>query len=57
VLNAVRQTGGAIGVAVLGAIGGGGASIEGMRLAMLLSGGALLLGLVAAIVWIRQPGQ
>jgi DHA2 family methylenomycin A resistance protein-like MFS transporter len=57
VLNAVRQTGGAIGVAVLGAIGGGGASIEGMRLAMLLSGAALVLGLVAAIVWIRPPGQ
>jgi DHA2 family methylenomycin A resistance protein-like MFS transporter len=54
VLNALRQTGGAIGVAVLGAIGGGGASIDGVRLAMGLSAGALALGLVAAVVWIRS---
>lgn len=55
VLNSLRQTGGAIGVAVLGAVGGGGASAGGMRLAMELSGGAMLLGLVAAAIWVRKP--
>ncbi|MGK9234570.1 MFS transporter [Inquilinus limosus] len=55
VLNSVRQTGGAIGVAVLGAVGGGGGSVDGMRLAMGLGGGAILLGLLAAVIWIRKP--
>ncbi|TSD84295.1 MFS transporter [Mycobacterium sp. KBS0706] len=55
VLNSLRQTGGAIGVAVLGAIGGGGMSVEGMRLAMGLSGGVLVLALLAAVVWVRKP--
>ena len=55
VLNSLRQTGGAIGVAVLGAIGGGGMSVEGMRLAMGLSGGVLILALLAAVVWVRKP--
>jgi DHA2 family methylenomycin A resistance protein-like MFS transporter len=55
VLNSLRQTGGALGVAVLGAIGGGGMSVEGMRLAMGLSGGVLVLALLAAVVWVRKP--
>jgi len=55
VLNALRQTGGAVGVAVLGAVGGGGISIDGMRLAMELGGGGLILALLAAIVWVRKP--
>jgi DHA2 family methylenomycin A resistance protein-like MFS transporter len=55
VLNSLRQTGGAIGVAVLGAIGGGGMSVEGMRLAMGLSGGVLIFALLAAVVWVRKP--
>ncbi|MGL4966007.1 MAG: MFS transporter [Inquilinus sp.] len=55
VLNSLRQTGGAIGVAVLGAIGGGGMSVEGMRLAMGLSGGVLVFALLAAVVWVRKP--
>lgn len=56
VYNALRQTGGAIGVAVLGAVGGGGGSIEGMRMAMLLGGAALLAGLLAALAWVRKAG-
>jgi MFS transporter, DHA2 family, methylenomycin A resistance protein len=55
VLNSLRQTGGALGVAVLGAIGGGGLSVEGMRLAMGLSGGVLVFALLAAVVWVRKP--
>ncbi|WP_342242054.1 MFS transporter [Inquilinus sp. OTU3971] len=55
VLNSLRQTGGALGVAVLGAIGGGGMSVEGMRLAMALSGGVLILALMAAVVLVRKP--
>ena len=57
VLNSLRQTGGAIGVAVLGAVGGGGASVEGMRLAMGLGGGAMLLGLLAAMICVRKPSS
>lgn len=55
VLNSLRQTGGAIGVAVLGAIGGGGMSVDGMRLAMGLSGGVLVFALLAAVIWVRKP--
>lgn len=55
VLNSLRQTGGALGVAVLGAIGGGGMSVEGMRLAMGLSGGVLVFALLAAVIWVRKP--
>jgi DHA2 family methylenomycin A resistance protein-like MFS transporter len=57
VLNSLRQTGGALGVAVLGAIGGGGLSVEGMRLAMGLSGGVLIFALLAAMVWVRKPSS
>jgi DHA2 family methylenomycin A resistance protein-like MFS transporter len=57
VLNSLRQTGGALGVAVLGAIGGGGLSVEGMRLAMALSGGVLVFALLAAVVWVRKPSS
>ncbi|MGO1080521.1 MFS transporter [Inquilinus sp. CA228] len=53
VLNAVRQTGGAVGVAMLGVISGGGDSIAGMRLAMLLNTGLLVIGLVVAVACIR----
>ncbi|WP_225767128.1 MFS transporter [Inquilinus sp. Marseille-Q2685] len=55
VLNSLRQTGGALGVAVLGAIGGGGMSVEGMRLAIGLGGGVLILALLAAVIWVRKP--
>ncbi|MFE0758426.1 MFS transporter [Inquilinus sp. NPDC058860] len=55
VLNSLRQTGGALGVAVLGAVGGGGMSVEGMRLAMGLSGGVLIFALLAAVIWVRKP--
>ncbi len=43
VLNASRQAGGAIGVALLGTLVGGGAFIPGLRAAMLTAGGAFLL--------------
>jgi DHA2 family methylenomycin A resistance protein-like MFS transporter len=55
VLNAVRQTGGAVGVAMLGAISGGGDSTAGMRTAMLLCAGLLATGLVAGLLCIRTP--
>ncbi|WP_395677817.1 MFS transporter [Inquilinus sp.] len=57
VLNSLRQTGGALGVAVLGAIGGGGLSVEGMKLAMGLSGGVLVFALLAAVIWVRKPSS
>ncbi|WP_395677815.1 MFS transporter [Inquilinus sp.] len=56
VLNALRQTGGAVGVAMLGTISGGGASGEGMRLAMALCAILLVAGLVAGVLCIRGGG-
>lgn len=57
VLNAVRQAGGAVGVAVFGIIGAGGASVGGIRQAMLIAAALFLLAFVAALVWIRPRGQ
>jgi DHA2 family methylenomycin A resistance protein-like MFS transporter len=55
VLNAVRQTGGAVGVAMLGAISGGGDSTAGMRVAMLLCAGLLALAMIVGLLGIRPP--
>ncbi|MBA8879135.1 MFS transporter [Phyllobacterium myrsinacearum] len=53
VLNALRQTGGAIGVAVFGVLGAGAASIDGMRQAMLVAAVATLLAMFVALLCIR----
>jgi len=58
VLNASRQAGGAIGVALLGAFVGGGAFIPGLRAAMLVAGGAFFLAAaVAALTVERRVGS
>jgi MFS transporter, DHA2 family, methylenomycin A resistance protein len=56
VLNASRQAGGAIGVALLGTLVGSGAFIPGLRAAMVTAGGAFLLaaGVVAVATSRRQ---
>jgi MFS transporter, DHA2 family, methylenomycin A resistance protein len=58
VLNASRQAGGAIGVALLGALVGSGAFIPGLRAAMLVAGGAFFLAAaVAALTVERRVGS
>jgi DHA2 family methylenomycin A resistance protein-like MFS transporter len=52
VLNALRQTGGAIGVGILGVIGSGGTSATGMRTAAFLACGLHALAIVAAVAFI-----
>lgn len=56
VLNASRQAGGAIGVALLGALVGSGAFIPGLRAAMLVAGAAFFLAAgVATLTVERSP--
>ena len=50
VLNASRQAGGAIGVALLGTLIAGGAFVPGLHVAMAVSGGAFLLGAVVTLL-------
>ncbi|HEX6460040.1 MAG TPA: MFS transporter [Thermoleophilaceae bacterium] len=58
VLNAGRQAGGAIGVALLGTLVGSGAFIPGLRTAMLVAGGAFLVAAaVAALTVERRVGS
>jgi DHA2 family methylenomycin A resistance protein-like MFS transporter len=56
VLNASRQAGGAIGVALLGALVGGSSFVPGLRVAMLVAGAAFFLAaVVTALTVERQP--
>jgi DHA2 family methylenomycin A resistance protein-like MFS transporter len=58
VLNASRQAGGAIGVALLGTLVGSGAFIPGLRAAMLVAGAAFFLAAaVAALTVERRVGS
>ena len=53
-LNVSRQVGGVIGVAILGALVGNQQTfLSGLHLAFVIAGGVLLLGLVAAWVFVR----
>ncbi|AEW96943.1 MULTISPECIES: MFS transporter [Streptomycetaceae] len=56
VLNAARQTGGAVGVALFGAFIGGGRFLPGMRLSLLTGGVALLCTGTAVAVLLRGDG-
>jgi DHA2 family methylenomycin A resistance protein-like MFS transporter len=58
VLNTARQVGGAMGVAIFGALVSSGSSLEvlsGIRGAMLVSGGLLLLAALLAFACVRRP--
>ena len=58
VLNASRQAGGAVGVALLGTLVGSGAFIPGLRTAMLVAGGAFFVAAaVAALTVERRVGS
>jgi MFS transporter, DHA2 family, methylenomycin A resistance protein len=54
VLNASRQAGGAIGVALLGAFVGGGAFIPGLRTAMLVAGAAFFVAAAVAALTVER---
>ena len=54
VLNASRQAGGAIGVALLGTLIAGGAFVPGLHVAMAVSGGAFLLGAVVTLLAVER---
>jgi DHA2 family methylenomycin A resistance protein-like MFS transporter len=54
VLNAARQAGGAIGVAVLGALIAGHAFVSGLHVAMAVSAGSFLVGALVTFIWVRH---
>ncbi|MEW9306643.1 MFS transporter [Labrys neptuniae] len=54
VLNALRQTGGAVGVAVFGVIGAGGSSLSGMSTAMWVAAFGLLIALLLGALCIKR---
>jgi DHA2 family methylenomycin A resistance protein-like MFS transporter len=55
ILNAGRQTGGAIGVAVFGSLVGGAHSfVDGMRLSLLVAAAALAVGFLITLVALRE---
>jgi DHA2 family methylenomycin A resistance protein-like MFS transporter len=55
VLNAMRQTGGAIGVAVLGSLVASGAFVQGMHRALLISVATYLVSLALTLACLRDP--
>jgi MFS transporter, DHA2 family, methylenomycin A resistance protein len=55
VLNASRQAGGAIGVALLGTLVGSGAFVPGLRAAMLVAGGAFFVAAGVVAVAVERP--
>ncbi len=55
VLNAGRQVGSVLGVAILGALIDKQQSfVEGMHLALCIAGGAFLLGFILSFVWVKM---
>jgi MFS transporter, DHA2 family, methylenomycin A resistance protein len=54
VLNASRQAGGAIGVALLGTLIAGRSFVPGLHGAMAVSAGSFLLGAVVAAIWVER---
>jgi DHA2 family methylenomycin A resistance protein-like MFS transporter len=57
VLNASRQTGGAIGVALLGTLLAGSGFVPGLHVAMTISAAAFLLGAVATVLTVGRAGH
>jgi DHA2 family methylenomycin A resistance protein-like MFS transporter len=61
VLNASRQIGGALGIALLGsfiaAAHGLGATLSGARMAMIVAGAAYVIGLALAASTVRAPDK
>ncbi|HTI33461.1 MAG TPA: MFS transporter [Miltoncostaea sp.] len=55
VLNAMRQTGGAIGVALLGSLVASGAFVDGMHQALLISVATYVLSLGLTLAYLRDP--
>lgn len=53
-LNAARQLGGAIGVALLGTIAGASGVGSGLRSALLVAGGAFALGVPVTVAWVGR---
>jgi DHA2 family methylenomycin A resistance protein-like MFS transporter len=57
-LNVSRQVGGVIGVAILGTLVGNQQTfLSGMHIAFVIAGGLLILGLVAAWVFMSEPNR
>jgi DHA2 family methylenomycin A resistance protein-like MFS transporter len=56
VVNAARQVGGVVGIALLGALvsGTGAAFVSGLRVAVMLAGAAFLLGAVITAFTVRR---
>ena len=54
VLNAMRQTGGAIGVAILGSLVASGAFVDGMRQALLVSCASYVIALALTLAYLRE---
>jgi MFS transporter, DHA2 family, methylenomycin A resistance protein len=55
-LNASRQVGGVLGVAMLGALVSGTDFIAGMHVALAVAGGVFLAGWLLTLRYIRSPG-
>ncbi|WP_329175875.1 MFS transporter [Streptomyces sp. NBC_01477] len=55
-LNTARQVGGAVGVALFGALVAGG-FLPGLRLSLLVAAAALLAGASVTARWVRRPGR
>lgn len=57
-VNAARQVGGVIGVAVLGALVSGGRDfVPGLRIALVIAGAAFLAGAALTVVTVGRPGR
>jgi len=56
-LNSARQVGSALGVAIAGALVGGGVAgfVPGLHLALVICGGAFLLGAAVTVTWVSRP--
>jgi DHA2 family methylenomycin A resistance protein-like MFS transporter len=57
VLNASRQAGGAVGVAVLGTLIAGHTFVSGLHAAMAVAAGSFLLGALVTAIWVRHHGS
>ena len=53
-INAARQVGGVIGVALLGALVGGSVAIPGLRIALIIAGAAFLLGAAVTAILVSR---
>jgi DHA2 family methylenomycin A resistance protein-like MFS transporter len=57
-INAARQVGGVIGVALLGSlVAGGGSFIAGLRISLIIAGAAFLVGAVITVITIHPLSE